>query len=117
MGPLHGYRIVEFAGIGPAPMAAMLLADMGATVLRIDRPEQNADLGIEKPARFNLLNRGREILAPAEADRLPRAMATFKRLGPIHTFRDQFLGGMRPEERRVGEAWVSPRRSRWSAAH
>src|SRR3546814_20032263 len=63
MGPLHGYRIVEFAGIGPAPMAAMLLADMGATVLRIDRPEQNADLGIEKPARFNLLNRGRELLA------------------------------------------------------
>ena len=62
MGPLAGYRIVEFAGIGPAPMAAMLLADMGATVLRLDRPEQAADLGIEKPARFNLLNRGRETL-------------------------------------------------------
>jgi alpha-methylacyl-CoA racemase len=60
MGPLAGYRIVEFAGIGPAPMAAMLLADMGATVLRLDRPERAADLGIEKPARFNLLNRGRE---------------------------------------------------------
>ena len=37
MGVLSGYRIVEFAGIGPAPMAAMLLSDMGAEVLRIDR--------------------------------------------------------------------------------
>jgi alpha-methylacyl-CoA racemase len=37
-GALEGVRIVEFAGIGPAPFAAMLLADMGADVLRIDRP-------------------------------------------------------------------------------
>ncbi len=36
--PLKGYRLVEFAGIGPGPMAAMLLADMGATVLRPERP-------------------------------------------------------------------------------
>src|SRR3546814_19353426 len=34
--------------------------------------------------------------APAEADRLRRAMATFKRLGTIHTFRDKFIGGMIP---------------------
>jgi alpha-methylacyl-CoA racemase len=37
-GPLAGVRAVEFAGIGPAPFAAMLLADMGADVVRIDRP-------------------------------------------------------------------------------
>jgi alpha-methylacyl-CoA racemase len=37
-GPLVGLRIVEFAGIGPGPFAAMLLADMGADVVRIDRP-------------------------------------------------------------------------------
>ncbi|MDB5828965.1 MAG: CaiB/BaiF family protein, partial [Variovorax sp.] len=37
MGPLVGVRIVEFAGLGPGPMAAMLLADLGATVLRIER--------------------------------------------------------------------------------
>jgi len=37
MGPLAGVKIVEFAGIGPAPLAAMMLADMGATVVRIDR--------------------------------------------------------------------------------
>lgn len=36
-GPLSGVRVVEFAGIGPAPFAAMLLADMGAEVVRIDR--------------------------------------------------------------------------------
>ncbi|WP_049569371.1 CaiB/BaiF CoA-transferase family protein [Nocardiopsis sp. SBT366] len=38
MGPLNGTRVVEFTGIGPAPMAGMLLADMGASVIRIDRP-------------------------------------------------------------------------------
>jgi alpha-methylacyl-CoA racemase len=38
MGPLEGRRIVEMAGIGPAPFCAMLLADMGAEVVRIDRP-------------------------------------------------------------------------------
>ncbi len=38
MGPLHGIRIVEFAGIGPGPFAAMLFSDMGAEVIRgIDR--------------------------------------------------------------------------------
>jgi len=37
-GPLAGMRIVEFAGIGPGPFAAMLLADMGADVVRVDRP-------------------------------------------------------------------------------
>ena len=37
MGPLKGIRILEFAGIGPAPFAAMLLSDMGAEVIRIDR--------------------------------------------------------------------------------
>jgi alpha-methylacyl-CoA racemase len=36
-GPLTGYRIVELAGIGPGPFAAMMLADMGAEVLRVDR--------------------------------------------------------------------------------
>ena len=37
-GPLSGLRVVEFAGIGPGPFAAMLLADMGADIVRIDRP-------------------------------------------------------------------------------
>ena len=54
MGVLSGYKVVEFAGIGPAPMCAMLLSDMGAEVLRLDRAE-DADLGVQTDAKFNLL--------------------------------------------------------------
>ena len=38
-GPLTGFRVIEMAGLGPGPFCAMLLADLGATVLRIDRPD------------------------------------------------------------------------------
>ena len=64
MGPLHGIRVIELAGIGPAPFAAMLLADMGAEVIRIDRPEP-IDLGLpDRPARrYVVLERGRRSLA------------------------------------------------------
>lgn len=62
MGPLNGIKIIEMAGIGPCPMAAMLLADLGATVLRIDRPEPSA-LGLERPLKFNLLLRNRKVIA------------------------------------------------------
>lgn len=60
-GPLHGVRIVEFAGIGPSPMAAMLLADLGADVIRIDRL-QPSNIGIAKPKQFDVLARGRSVL-------------------------------------------------------
>ncbi|MFC6016932.1 CaiB/BaiF CoA transferase family protein [Plantactinospora solaniradicis] len=61
-GPLHGVRIVELAGIGPGPFAAMVLADLGADVVRIDRVAE------VRPERFgtphpDLLNRGRRSLA------------------------------------------------------
>src|SRR5579859_5599874 len=62
MGPLAGVKIVELAGIGPGPMCAMLLADLGATVLRIDR-RQPVKLGIERPMRYNLLLRNRKTIA------------------------------------------------------
>ncbi|MBC8732562.1 CaiB/BaiF CoA transferase family protein [Paraburkholderia sp. UCT2] len=61
MGPLAGVRIIELAGIGPGPMAAMLLADLGATVLRIER-RQPVKLGIERPLRYNLLLRNRKTI-------------------------------------------------------
>jgi len=41
MGPMQGYTVLELAGIGPAPMAGMMLADMGATVIRVERPSNN----------------------------------------------------------------------------
>lgn len=62
MGPLAGVKIIELAGIGPGPMAAMLLADMGATVLRIERRE-TVELGVKKPLKYNLLLRNRQAIA------------------------------------------------------
>ena len=58
MGPLAGFRVVEFAGLGPAPFVAMLLADMGAEVLRIER------FGFTDPMgqAHDVLNRGRKRL-------------------------------------------------------
>jgi alpha-methylacyl-CoA racemase len=61
MGPLAGLKVVEMAGIGPGPMCAMLLADLGATVLRIDRTTPS-DLGIQRDHRFNLLLRSRKAI-------------------------------------------------------
>jgi len=63
MGPLAGFRIIEMAGIGPAPFAATLLADMGAEVIRLDRQEA-ADLGLPgREPKFDVLHRGRRSLA------------------------------------------------------
>jgi len=58
MGPLEGVRVIELAGIGPAPMCCMLLADLGADVLRVDRIDASPEL-FPAPARFQVLNRGR----------------------------------------------------------
>ena len=62
MGPLQGFRIIEFAGIGPGPMAAMLFADLGASVIRVDRLTPSG-LGIGIPTRFELLARSRPSVA------------------------------------------------------
>jgi alpha-methylacyl-CoA racemase len=57
MGPLSGIRIVEFQGIGPGPFAAMLLSDMGADVIRIDRK------GGRTPHKAEITYRGRPAVA------------------------------------------------------
>ncbi|MYW97417.1 CoA transferase [Amycolatopsis rubida] len=57
-GPLAGVRIVELGGVGPTPFACMLLADLGAEVLRIERPP-GYDGGAPIEPRFELMNRGR----------------------------------------------------------
>lgn len=61
-GPLAGIRVVEFAGIGPGPMCGMLLADMGADVLLIERMVP-VDMGLPRPRRFELLHRGKRSIA------------------------------------------------------
>lgn len=62
MGPLAGFRIVEFAGIGPSPMCCMLLADLGADIIRIDRLEPSG-LGVQSPDKYKLLHRSRPAAA------------------------------------------------------
>jgi alpha-methylacyl-CoA racemase len=61
-GPLSGVRIVEIAGIGPGPFCAMMLADLGAEVLRVDRAER-ARLPRPDGPNLDLLNRGRRSVA------------------------------------------------------
>lgn len=63
-GPLKGIRVIEMAAIGPATSCAMMLADMGAEVLRVDRVSA-ADLGLAQSPRSAVLNRNRRSLALA----------------------------------------------------
>lgn len=62
MGPLAGVKILEMAGIGPGPMCGLLLSDLGATILRIERREPSG-IGIPRPAKYDLMTRGRKLLA------------------------------------------------------
>ena len=62
-GPLRGLKVVEFAGLGPAPFCGMLLSDLGATVLRIDRlGAPSAGQAMFAPEQ-DILQRGRQVLA------------------------------------------------------
>jgi alpha-methylacyl-CoA racemase len=79
MGPLSGIRILEFAGIGPGPFCAMVLADLGAEVVRIDRA-QNARGGDPAHPPADPLLRGRKNIAfdlkqPAAVDAVLRLVA------------------------------------------
>ena len=58
MGPLAGIKVVEMAAIGPVPFCAMMLSDMGADVIRIDRLKQKGS-----GHRANVLYRGRKSIA------------------------------------------------------
>ncbi len=62
MGPLTGFRILEIAGIGPGPFAGMMLSDMGAEVLRIDRVQSVGAAGPGNSS-FDILSRGRRSAA------------------------------------------------------
>ena len=62
MGPLTGIRIVELAGLGPAPFAGMMLSDMGAEVLRIERADTSAP-GLSQNSNHDIMARGRSSVA------------------------------------------------------
>ena len=57
-GPLHGIRVLEFEAIGPGPFAGMLLADLGADVLVVDRPA-DSDLGLKRERWYDVMMRGK----------------------------------------------------------
>jgi len=61
-GPLTGVKVLEIAGIGPGPFCGMLLADMGADVLRVDRLQAN-DLGLPVEPKYDIMSRGRRSIA------------------------------------------------------
>ncbi|WP_199086621.1 CaiB/BaiF CoA-transferase family protein [Bosea sp. ASV33] len=62
MGPLAGLKVIELAGLGPTPFCGMLLGDLGADVLRVDRLS-DTDLGIAMPGKFDLRNRNKRSVA------------------------------------------------------
>jgi alpha-methylacyl-CoA racemase len=90
MGPLTGVKIIELAGIGPAPFCGMLLADLGADVLRIDRKAGGARSIDIDPAR-DILNRGRRSIAMD----LKHPQAIEALLGLVEKA-DMFIEGFRP---------------------
>ncbi|GAA4817403.1 CaiB/BaiF CoA transferase family protein [Nocardioides caeni] len=86
-GPLQGLKVVEIAGIGPSPHACMILADLGADVIRVERPGGQMLAG----GSHDLLNRGRPSVALNLKD--PEAVATVLELVADA---DVLVEGMRP---------------------
>jgi alpha-methylacyl-CoA racemase len=101
-GPLAGMRIVEMAAIGPVPFAGMMLADMGAEVIRVDRTA-DAGLGIEVETKYEFMARGKKSIAadlkqPAGLDVVRRLIASADAL--IEGFRPGVMErlGIGPDE-------------------
>src|SRR4051794_30089068 len=84
-GPLAGLRVVEFAGLGPAPFACMLLADMGAEVVTLQRP------GLPAGDARSIVQRGRTVLSAdlKSADDRARVLQLLERA-------DVLVEGFRP---------------------
>ncbi|GAA3009009.1 CoA transferase [Streptomyces fulvorobeus] len=87
-GPLTGVRVVELAGIGPGPFAAMLLADLGADVVRVDRPG-GAGLGIDPALDLTNRNKRSVVLDLKSADGPARVLDLAERA-------DILIEGYRP---------------------
>ena len=87
MGPLAGVRIVELAGIGPAPFCGMLLADLGADVVLVDR--KGGSLPFDAQPKYDITRRGKRSLAvdlkqPGAADVVPGDVAVAYRVVEHH---------------------------------
>ena len=87
-GPLAGLRVLELAGLGPGPHACMILADLGADVVRIERPVPGLDLHGGRPD--HLLRGRRSVAADLKA---PGGLATVRRLIAVA---DVVVEGYRP---------------------
>ncbi|GAA2963784.1 CaiB/BaiF CoA-transferase family protein [Streptomyces enissocaesilis] len=87
-GPLDGVRVVELAGIGPGPFAAMLLADLGADVVRVDRPG-GAGLGVDPAHDLTNRNKRSVIVDLKSADGPARVLDLVERA-------DVLIEGYRP---------------------
>jgi alpha-methylacyl-CoA racemase len=91
-GPLEGLKVVEFAGIGPGPFAAMLFADMGAEVIRIERRGvTRRPLSLLNAGPFDVLNRGRRAVA-LDLKRPPGVAAALRLVAQA----DALIEGFRP---------------------
>jgi alpha-methylacyl-CoA racemase len=88
MGPLSGIRVLEFESIGPAPFAGMLLADMGADVLVVDRPA-TTDLGLKRERWYDVMMRGKRSVT---LDLKKNSAAALELAGKA----DALIEGMRP---------------------
>lgn len=90
MGPLHGVKIIELGGIGPAPFCGMLLADLGADVLRVERIQPPGIPPATEP-RFDLFSRGKQSISLDLKQ--PGAIALLKKL---LAGADALIEGFRP---------------------
>jgi len=89
-GPLCGLRVLEMEAIGPVPWAGMMLADMGADVVRVDRPEAQ-HMGMRRDERFQFTGRGkRSVLADV------KQAAGRERVLDLARRADVLLEGLRP---------------------
>jgi len=89
-GPLSGVKVLEFESIGPAPFAGMLLADMGADVLVIDRPA-TTDLGLKRERWQDVMMRGKRSVT-LDLKKKGSSQAALELL----THADALIEGMRP---------------------
>ncbi len=90
--PLDGIKVVEMAGLGPCPFAGMLLADLGARVVRVDRPQFGTSLEACEAERQEVLGRGKESISVDLKN--PKSLQMIRRL-IIES--DVLIEGFRPE--------------------